>query len=66
VTAGGYSGYEPQSGNPTPAIPWEFKRQDNGWTATWHAGPGAVVLVVHAECLKIVNQGATGMYGLCV
>jgi hypothetical protein len=37
----------------------ESKKQDNGWTATFYT-VGDMILEVHAECLKVVQEGTAG------
>jgi hypothetical protein len=61
VTGGGYSASleGPVSFEYAPVI---TKKQDNGWSATWvNQNDGIPAEVqVHAECLKVMNQGTTG------
>jgi hypothetical protein len=59
VTGGGYGAFDPKDHQKLLISPTEFKKQDNGWTATWFV-PGILAdLEVHAECLKVVNNGGT-------
>ena len=62
VTGGGYSTL-PLGQTQFTTYPEESRKQDNGWTVTWHSQPETSVqeeVEVHAECLKVVNTGTTG------
>lgn len=54
VTGGGFSIRD----NRADVI--ENKKQDNGWKVSFIHERGRVILTVHAECLKVVQEGTTG------
>jgi hypothetical protein len=59
VTGGGFSSDVTGSGVSTADHLFESKKQDNGWSTSWHL-PFAFDITVYAECLKVVPANAAG------